>query len=202
MVSLFGVLPNVIWASILARVFERVETLLGDFDKTTLLRKRGGQRRETNQHTGHGFPAKGAASRILPKGAAGTCPTKPMHDDNNGVISLSCWTSLTVSNAEVDLVFLINGYEVSIRASELRWIFFMGYLPHESRSVFRNNPATEQRLHHSSFVKPEAEYLATHILSTLSCTPGGDDWSMKLVNSSTGMRKDITLVPIAKRKKR
>jgi hypothetical protein len=78
----------------------------------------------------------------------------------------------------------------------------MGYLPHASRSASENNPATEERLHHSSFVKPEAEYLATHVLSNLPCTPGGGDWSMKLVDSRMGLRNDITLVPIVKRKKK
>ena len=32
-----------------------------------------------------GCPWKGSASRLYPKGAAGISPSKPMHDDNNGV---------------------------------------------------------------------------------------------------------------------
>lgn len=154
----------------------------------------------TQQPTNLGFPAKGCTSQLLLKGAAGVSPSKSMHDDNNGVISLGCWTSLTQSNAPVNLVFLVNSHEVSIRATmKLQWLLFMGYLPHETWSAVENNPATKPRLHHSSFVKPEAEYLATHILSNLPC--GGDDWSMDFVDSVIGIRDNIQLVPIQRKKK-
>ena len=195
MISLFGALPNVIWASILARVLERAAIELGDFDAEafelwTKTSKKGSP-------TKLGFPSKGCAERILPKGAAGISPSKPMHDDNNGIISLSCWTSLTESNAPVDLVFLVNGHALSIRATRLRWLLFMGYLPHETRPANQNCPATLPRLHHSSFVKPEVEFLATHILSNLPCTVGKENWSMDFVNSTNGLRDDIEIVPIA-----
>ena len=133
MVLLFGALPNVIWASILARVIEKTEIRLGDFDAEKF--KQWTKTNKKNNPTKLGFPVKGCAGRILPKGAAGVSPSKPMHDDNNGIISLGCWTSLTESNAPVDLVFLVNGHEVSIRATKLRWLLFMGYLPHATRSV-------------------------------------------------------------------
>lgn len=196
MVSFGGMLPNVIWATILARVLERTEIAFGDFDAQSF-RTWNKSNRTASIPTRLGFPAKGCVSRILPKGAAGISPSKPMHDDNNGVISLGCWTNLTESNAPVDLVFLVNGHEVLIRVTHLRWLLFMGYLPHETRSTNKNNPATEARLHHSSFVKPEVEYLATHVLSNLPCEVDGDDWSMEFVDSMTGLRDDIKLIPIA-----
>lgn len=196
MKSVFGMLPNVIWASILAKVMERTEEKLGEFDIHAF------EKWIASGENGHppklGFPAKGCASRLLPKGAMGISPTKPMHDDNNGLISLGCWTSLTESDAEVDLVFLINGKEVSIKATRLRWVLFMGFLPHESRSADKKCPAKKPRLHHSSFVKPEVEYLATHILSNLPCEQGGDDWSIDFVESVNGLRDDIEIVPIAR----
>jgi hypothetical protein len=65
----------------------------------------------------------------------------------------------------------------------------MGSLPHESRSEENNNQATEPRLHHSSFVKPEVEYLATQIFSNLRCKAGEGNWSMAFVNSEKGFEK-------------
>ena len=103
MTSIFGMIPNVIWASILASVFEKAEQQIEQFD--------------VNQPRKCGCPWKGCASRILPKGALGISPSKPVHDDNNRVISLSCWASLTESNEETDLAFLVSGFQVSIRAT-------------------------------------------------------------------------------------
>lgn len=200
MISLFGMMPNVIWASILAKVMERTEVKLGDFDRDAFEEYMKSNKQDLP--TKLGFPAKGCASRILPKGATGIHTTKPMHDDNNGGISLSFWTSLTESDSDVELVFLINGKEVSIGATQLRWILFMGYLPHATRSVDEKRPAKKPHLHHSSFVKPEVEYLATHILSNLpSEKGGGDDWSLEFVNSANGLRDDFEIVPIEPKKK-
>ena len=64
--------------------------------------------------------------------------------------------------------------------------------------LFLHFNTTLPRLHHSSFIKPEVEYLATHILSNLQCTDGGDDWSMDFVNSMNGLKDDIEIVPIAR----
>ena len=198
MISLFGMIPNIIWASVLARVFENAGISMGDFNLQTY--KAWTRSGNTVSPGELGCPWKGCASRILPKGACGISPSKPMHDDNNGVISLSCWTSLTESDAATNLVFLINGFEVSLHASLLRWVLFMGYIPHETRPANSQQPPTDPRLHHSSFVKPEAEYLAAHILSNLPCKAGGGDWSMDFVNSKNGMQNDVVMSPILKRK--
>jgi hypothetical protein len=122
-----------------------------------------------------------------------------MHDDNNGVISLGCWTLLSESNEETNLVFLVNGYKVSIKATRLRWILFMGYLPHKTRPLNKEKPATDSHLHHSLFVKPEAEYLLVHILSNLPCAQNGGDWSIDLINNESGMRSDFVISPMAKK---
>jgi len=192
MISIFGSVPNVIWASIIARVFENAES---DFDKHSFLKWNNDKinKNTDEQLKDLGCPWKGTGSRLLPKGACGTSQSKPMHDDNNGVISLGCWTSLTESNVETDLVFVINGFEVSLSASKLRWVLFMGYLPHETRAKeSHHNTVHKPRLHHSAFTKPDMEYAATHILSNLSCKDNnGDwiDWSMDFVDSSYGMRE-------------
>ena len=193
MISIFGMLPNIIWASILAQVFENAETLLGEFDVNSY---KAWANNDADSPGKLGCPWKGCGSRLLPKGACGISPSKPMHDDNNGVISLSCWTSLTESNAATDLVFLVNGFKVSLQASSLRWVLFMGYLPHETRPANIERPTQNPRLHHSSFVKPEAEYLSAHMLSNLPCKAGGGDWSMDFVNSKNGMRNDFVISPI------
>lgn len=93
-----------------------------------------------------GCPWKSCASRLLPKGAGGIVPAKPMHDDNNGVICLSCWTSITESDEPTNLVFLVNGYEVVLRASAQRSVLFMGYIPHETRPADPMRPATTARV--------------------------------------------------------
>jgi hypothetical protein len=115
------------------------------------------------------------------------------------MISLGCWTSLSESNEETNLLFLVNGYKVSIKASRLMWILFMGYLLHKTRPANKKKPATDSRLHHSSFVKPEAEYLLAHILSNLPCAQNGGDWSIDLINNENGMRSDFVISPIAKK---
>ena len=110
---------------------------------------------------------------------------------------------MTESDSEVlDLVFIVNGRKMSIGATRLRWVLFMGYIPHETRSVDEKKPATKARLHHSSFVKPEVEYLATHIISNLPCGEGEDDWSLEFVESVNGLRDDIELIPIQSKKNR
>lgn len=186
MVSIFGSLPNVTWARILAKVFERAETLMGEFD---VERYRQWAAAQWNGSHGVGpgrlgCPWKGGASRILGKGAAGMKLYKPYHDDDNGVISLGCWTAMSEADTPTVISFLINGHEVILEASALRWVLFMGYIPHETRPKDPARPASSDsyRVHHSSFVKPDAEHLASQVLSNLPCKQAGGDWSMDKVH--------------------
>ena len=184
MLSIFGSLPNVTWARILAKVFERAETIMGEFDSSNYRQWAAASWRHAHG-VGPGklgCPWKDGASRLIPKGACGIKPSKNRHDDDNGVISLSCWTSLTEADAPIDLVFAIHRCEVILRASALRWVLFMGYVPHETRPANPSQPVSTPRLHHSSFVKPEAEHLAAQILSFLPCKRGGGDWTMDAVH--------------------
>jgi hypothetical protein len=169
MLSIWGSLPNVTWARILAKVLEKAAHCMGDFDVDNY-------RQWANAPWRHahgvgpgqlGCPWKGGGGRILPKGAAGIQTAKEMHDDDNEVICLGCWSSMTEADTETDLCFLINGHEVFIRACAPRNLLFMGYIPHESRAADRNRPAQTPRVHHSAFGKPEAEHLAASVLSNL-----------------------------------
>jgi hypothetical protein len=63
-----------------------------------------------------------------------------------GSICLSCWTSVTEADQATDLVFLVQGHELSLRASAKRWVLFMGYIPHESRASDCLSPATTARV--------------------------------------------------------
>ena len=181
---------------------KKAEAQMGDFDV-------GNYRRwaAADWNNAHGVgpgklgcPWKGCASRELPKGANGVKPSKPMHDDDNGVISLGCWTSMTEADVPTDLVFLINGVEVIIGATPLRWVLFMGMIPHESRPRDPSQSATTPRVHHSSFQKPEGEHLAAHILSNLPCKRGGGDWSMDQVHRLRAEAfEDASMRPILSR---
>lgn len=157
MVSLFGALPNVTYARILAAVFERAEATMGAFNPQQYRQWAAApwSRAHSVGPGALGCPWKGGGSRILPKGALGNARTKPMHDDDNGAISLSCWTALTEADSATELVFVINGAEVVLEVKELRWVLFMGYVPHESREADQLNPGSTGRVHHSAFVKPE-----------------------------------------------
>lgn len=164
MVELFGALPNVTYARILAAVFERAERDMTSFDpqQYRLWCHAPWNRAHSVGPGALGCPWSGGASRLLPKGALGNAHTKPMHDDDNGAISLSCWTALTESDSETELVFLISGAKVVLKVKKLRWVLFMGFVPHESRWADPSKPGSTGRVHHSSFVKPEA--LAAHAL--------------------------------------
>ncbi len=75
----------------------------------------------------------------------------------------------------------------------------MGYLPHETRPVNTEKPATDPHLHRSLFVKLEAEYLSAHILYNLPFAQHGGDWLIDLINNESGMRNDFVISPAVKK---
>ena len=187
-VAIFGCLPNITWGRILAKVFEKAERAMGEFEVRRYRMWCAAQSQGLGpQHCpGLGCPWMGGAGRLLPKGAAGIAPFKPMHDDNNAMISLGCWSNHTAPSAPTTLDFLLNGFRVGLRVTHHRWVLFMGYVPHETRPLDPAQAAAEPRVHHSSFAKPDAEHLATHILSKLPGTPNPDgthpDWTLDQVH--------------------
>ena len=164
MVTLCGALPNVTYARILAAVFERAEAEMPSFDpqQYRLWCHVPWNRAHSVGPGALGCPWSDGASRILPKGALGNAHTKPMHDDDNGAISLSCWTAMTESDSATELVFLIGGAQVVLKVKKLRWVLFMGFVPHESRWADPSKPGSAGRVHHSSFVKPEVGPRSPH----------------------------------------
>jgi hypothetical protein len=189
MLSVFGCMPNVTWARILAKVLERAETAMGEFDVDNY--RQWAHSPLPHAHTVGpgklGCPWRGGGGRILPKGAAGISPSKEVHDDDNAVLSLGCWTALTEADTPTNLSFLINGFEVFLRASAPRNVLFMGYIPHETKPAHPSQPATMPRVHHSAFAKPEAEHLAACVLSNLACYQGGGKWSVPCQQSDRGL---------------
>ena len=183
MLAVFGSLPNVTWARVLSKVMEKAEAHM-TFN-VRLYRQWAAAQWDGAHAVGPGemgCPWKDCGSRLLPKGACGISPSKPFHDDDNAMISLGCWTSITEADTPTNLVFLINGSEVALHASAFRSVLFMGYIPHETRPADPSMPPSGARVHHSAFAKPEAEHLAAHILSNLPCHPEGGDWSMTAVH--------------------
>ena len=80
-------------------------------------------------------------------------------------VSLSCWAGLNESDTPTELVFILNGAEVILEVSPLRWVLFMGFVPHESRPVDPNHPGTTDRVYHSSFTKPLVNWQQSLTLS-------------------------------------
>ena len=153
MVSVFGVLPQVTWARILARVFEKAESQMGPFGtaEANHYRQWAAADRQWGLSAGPkhlGCPWRGCATRELPKGASGVAPYKPFHDDNNSMISLGFWTNLTSPATPTNLVFLLNGHKVSLRATKHRFVLFMGYVPHETAPADPSQSSSEPRVHH------------------------------------------------------
>ena len=73
----------------------------------------------------------------FPQGSvAGINPTIPIHDDNTGLISLGCWTSLTESDSEVDLVFIFNGRETLIYVTRLWAVLFLWDIYHMRQDLW------------------------------------------------------------------
>lgn len=118
--------------------------------------------------------------RPLPKGACGLQSAKELHDDGNAAIIPGIWTSV-VGNPDVFLRFLGRGLNVKLAATQHRFCWFYGWVPHKSevngllpgnRSRKPSNAGKMvgclnnlERIHHSAFTKPEIEFIAFSLLS-------------------------------------
>jgi hypothetical protein len=91
--------------------------------------------------------------------------THASHPCVAGSICLSCWTSLTEADQSTDLVFLVQGHELSLRASARRWVLFMGYIPHESRASDCLSPATTARVRICIRFPPFLSFLSLQLVS-------------------------------------
>ena len=103
-------------------------------------------------------------ARALPKGTLGMYPSKTMHDDDNGAISPSIWTSV-VGDDDTTLTFYGVNFEVSLSTTTNRFCWFMGWIPHKSKSKNPRQKRNNMRVNHSAYTKPEFE----HFVLTLLC---------------------------------
>lgn len=116
-----------------------------------------------------GFPAKGCTLLMLPTRVRSryqphnTNPRWQYWFDQSWLLDLTNWIGFWGRSSfylqwerNIDSCYQIVGGAI-----------FMGYLPYETRFVDKKHPAQKAHLHHSLLVKPEAEYLTTHILSNL-----------------------------------
>jgi hypothetical protein len=109
------------------------------------------------------FPC-GSLCRPLPKGTLGMYPYKALHDDGNSCIIPSMWQSV-VGHDFLNLVFVGKQMKVQIRASNQRFCWFMGWIPHKTE-LLGDDPLF--RICHSAYSKPEMEHLTLSLLNS-SC---------------------------------
>jgi hypothetical protein len=109
--------------------------------------------------------------RPFPKGATGMQLSKELHDDGNAAIIPGLWTSV-VGDPNVTLRFRGYGLDHYFAASNLRFCWFYGWVPHKTEYLDVLNPKkqthsmeTFHRLHHSAFSKPEIEHLSLVLFS-------------------------------------
>jgi len=69
--------------------------------------------------------------RALPKGAVGLQHVKELHDDGNAAVIPGVWTSV-IGNETVSLKFLGRGMNYSLAATDLRFCWFYGWIPHKT----------------------------------------------------------------------
>lgn len=109
-----------------------------------------------------------ALSRPFPKGALGIQRTKDLHDDGNSAIIPGIWTSLR-GDPNVVLRFVAKSFNVYFRTSDLRFCWFMGWIPHKTEVLLNPNyrslgPMIKvERIHHSAFSKPDLEHLSLSV---------------------------------------
>ena len=89
-------------------------------------------------------------------------PTKSLHDDDNGAITPAMWTSV-VGTEHVELCFRGMWLNVSITATQSRFCWFMGFVPHKTCRK-EGSPDDVFRVCHSAYSKPAFEHLSLSVL--------------------------------------
>jgi hypothetical protein len=108
--------------------------------------------------------------RMLPKGAIGTQRVKELHDDGNAGVIPGIWTSV-LGDESVVLRFMGRGMNSCFRASDRRFCWFYGWIPHktevfdDSAVTCRGQMGTIQRIHHSAFSKLDIEHIGLVLFS-------------------------------------
>ncbi len=106
------------------------------------------------------------AFRPLMRGSHGTFLSKTLHDDKNGLFSLGVWQCLLEdkSNA-VYLEFYTTTMKWSMKSTTKRICLFNGYIPHKTTTRTGKKYNEGIRVHHSSYNKPEDEYIGALLMS-------------------------------------
>ena len=111
------------------------------------------------------FPVR----QVFPKGTLGMYPVKRMHDDNNGAVSPSLWTSVC-GDDNTQLSFHAVNFEVSLTTTTHRVCWFMGWIPHKTTTTVTKKKGLESiRINHSAYTKPEYKHFANGILHHTCC---------------------------------
>ena len=101
--------------------------------------------------------------RVFPKGTLGMYQTKTLHDDDNGAISPSLWSSI-VGDDNTYLSFHGVNFEVKLVTSTFRFCWFMGWIPHKTTTTTTGRSKKMARINHSAYTKPEFEQFANALL--------------------------------------
>ena len=152
LVNVFGTLPYAMVPVIMADNLKEANDLLE--------KKRGSK-----------LPCS-VCNRIYVKGTICNLHAKCLHDDENGALSPSIWTNIIGDDSSV-LSFRGRKFNVSLLCGQQRFCWFMGYIPHESTIdnsekkyvVLPDGRMSPVRLSHSSYTKPEYEYLCLVLLN-------------------------------------
>jgi hypothetical protein len=81
----------------------------------------------------------------LPKGAIGIQRTKDLHNDGNLAVILGIWTSVW-GDPNVVIRFVAKSFNIYFRTSDLRFCWFMGWIPHKTEVLLDQNLFTTQHL--------------------------------------------------------
>ena len=108
------------------------------------------------------------SNRLLPKGTLCNVYEKPLHDDDNGCITPSIWTNL-IEDEYSFIQFHSTNMKIQFRCTTTRFLWFMGYIPHMTKSEKRkhvkcgNNLKSPIRISHSAYSKSIHEFMYLHL---------------------------------------
>jgi hypothetical protein len=124
---------------------------------------------QVSKKKGHNLPCV-SLCRVLPKGAIGTQQVKELHDDGNAGVIPGIWTSV-VGDERVVLRFLGRGMNSFFRATDRRFCWFYGWVPHKTEvlddpmATCKGKMGQIQRIHHSAFSKLDIEHIGLVLFS-------------------------------------
>ncbi len=102
-----------------------------------------------------------------PKASFGLHPTKPLHDDDNGILSLGVWRCLQEDPInEVWFRFITRSLQWEFESTQDRVCLFNGLFPHKTRTangVVKKSQVPQ--IYHTAYIKPCHEFLSLLLFS-------------------------------------